>query len=291
MSLGLDINEWIKQDIVDILIAQDKPYRVNQMANFRPFVEVAKESNCRIFAAIQSPVPSITPQNMETIAMTRATASNYWAQDIDGLFLDRGWFSDWPYQAPFYEKLRELPFPHLMEPKDKFYHLLTGTGRGEEDIRLEITPTLPAILAEGKSALIDFTISDDLPKWDKVGRVYDVLLRIGISEVTELDQLSFKLNGKDLTKGNMRTINMMYRMGAPRNRQTSGYWFVFRPKRDQWPAKGENRLEISLVKRDPEVISTVSIGNIELETKYLMGRNFYRDDVDPDLGPYKTFVQ
>ena len=288
MSVGLDVREWIRQGIVDVLIAQDNSFRVNQMADFRPLVEAADGSSCRIFAAIQSILASTGLLSTETIEMCRATASNYWAQGIDGLFLDRGWFAEWPYTAPFYEKLRELPYPHLMDHKDKSYHVLTGPGRAAEETGLDSSPKLPAALEEGKPTRVDFTISDDLKRWDAVGRVHDVLLRVGLEGSTELDRLSFKLNGKELPKSCMRTINMLYRMSAPRNRRVSGYWFIFRPDRDLWPVRGQNSLEVTLLERDPDVTPPVRVGHVELETKYLMGKNYYHGDVDPDLGRWDT---
>ena len=79
--------------------------------------------------------------------MTRAAACNYWAQGIDGLYLAH-WFSYWPYEAPFYEKLRELPHPDVMAPKDKIYHIPTETGRYPRPVTEPgVTTHLPAALA------------------------------------------------------------------------------------------------------------------------------------------------
>ena len=286
-SVGLDLVEWIKQGTVDVLVAQDHSYRVNPMADFRPLVGAADGTSTRVFASIQSVVGRETSGlDSAPIEMTRATACNYWDQGIDGLFLDRGWFVDWPYGASFYETLRELPHPQLMTQKDKTYHVLTGPGR--VDVSGRQAPTkLPVTLEVGKPAVVDFTISDDLLRWDRVGRVHDVLLRVGMGGSTELDRFSFKLNGKELPEGSMRTINMMYRMSIPRNRRVGGYWFIFRPDRDYWPVKGKNILEVTLLERDPDVTPDVSIEHVELETKYLMGKNYYHGRVDPDLGSFR----
>ena len=109
-SLGLDVEEWIRQGLVDVLVVQDRPGVVNQMADFRPLVKAARGTGTRVVAAIHS-VVNTDRLDVETIEMLRATACNYWAQGVDGMYLDRGWFLDWPYEAPFYQKLRELPYP------------------------------------------------------------------------------------------------------------------------------------------------------------------------------------
>ncbi len=101
---------------------------------------------------------------------------------------------------------------------------------------------------------------------------------------TERDRFRFRLNGNDLPDSQLRRINEMYRMSAPRYRTGSGYWFVFRPDRALWPHEGLNTLEVFLLERDPGVTAQIYLRDVELEIKYLMGRSFHRID-DPDLGP------
>ena len=292
--MGLDIREWIRQGIVDVLIGQtfEFPELVNQNADFRPLVVAAKGSNCRIHAAIHSYLDS--DRLAETpIAMVRATACNYWAQGIDGLYLAH-WFANWPYQASFYEKLRELPDADIMAPKDKFYFITTTTGRyPQPESRPLLEPglhmQLPVELKLDQPASVDFSITDDLPRWNKVGRVYQVLLRARILETTELDRFQFRLNGGPLPDSALRKINEMYKMSAPRYRVT-GYWFVYQLDPAHWPKQGKNTFEVTLTRRDPEVTPPVTLRDVELEIKYLMGKNFHRGH-DPDLGSYEYSVE
>ena len=44
-SLGLAVEEWIRQGLVDVLVVQDRPGVVNQMADFRPLVKAARDRN------------------------------------------------------------------------------------------------------------------------------------------------------------------------------------------------------------------------------------------------------
>ena len=54
-----------------------------------------------------------------------------------------------------------------------------------------------------------------------------------------------------------------------------------------WPRQGSNLLEVTLTHRDPDLATGhVRLGDVELETKYLISRNFWTDD-DPDVGPYE----
>jgi hypothetical protein len=79
----------------------------------------------------------------------------------------------------------------------------------------------------------------------------------------------------------------MYRMSAPRYRTGSGYWFVFRLDCAHWPRRGSNRIEVELTKRDGAVLPPVVLRDVELEIRYLMGRNFHRTP-EEDLGPRES---
>ena len=287
LSVGLDPREWIRQGIVDVIIGQtfSGADLVDTLADFRPLVEAAKGSGCRIHAAIQSHLDS-DRLSEATISMVRATACNYWAQGVDGLYLAH-WFGNWPYPASFYEKLRELPNPDVMAPRDKFYLIPTGTGRyPAPSLGPGLTMQLPVNLQVGKPARLDLTISDDLPRWGRVGRVHEVLLRFRVTGATELDRLSFKLNGRELPGTLLRTINRMYLMSSPRYR-VGGYWFIYKLDSDHWPRQGHNTLEVTLNERDPDVTAQIELRDVELEVKYLMGKNYHRSFVDADLGPYE----
>ena len=112
----------------DVVIGQtfSGPELVDSTVDFRPLVEAAEGTNCRVHAAIQSHVDS-DRLGEASIEMVRATACNYWAQGVDGLYLAH-WFGNWPYQADFYEKLRELPHPEVMASQGQI--LLRSHGNG-----------------------------------------------------------------------------------------------------------------------------------------------------------------
>jgi hypothetical protein len=133
-------------------------------------------------------------------------------------------------------------------------------------------------------------ISDDLHAAHEEGRVHEVLLRIGLAQNTELDDVLFRLNECELPLDTCRRINQMYRMQAPRHRGGPTYWYVFRLGADAWPQRGENTLEVTLRHRDAAVVGTVSLRDVELEIHYLMGRSSPRGFVDADLGYYEHVV-
>ena len=286
-EVGIDIRTWLQEGLVDVVVGQTfgSPELLDSMADFRPLVELAKGTPCRVHAALQSHVDS-DRLGEATIELIRAAACNYWAQGVDGLYLSN-WFGNWPYGPSFYEKLRELPYPEVMAPKDKYYHVPTETVRYPKPVTEPgITMELPARLELNKITSVRFAISDDLPRWDMVARLYEVLLRIRIMNITETDRFCFQINGVDLPDKNLRIINQMYRMKAPRYRTGSGYWFIYRLDQSHWPKKGDNTLEVTLFRRNSYLVPDVYIRDVELEIKYLMGKHFHRGQ-DGDLGAYE----
>ena len=278
---------WIDAGIADVIIGQNYsiPQLIDPMADFTDLVNLAKGKDCRIHAALQSHLDS-DRLSEAPIEMIRATASNYWRQGIDGLYLAH-WFNNWPYEASFYEKLREVAHPDIMETKDKFYSIATSTGRyTEPDLEPGLEMQLPVEMEEGSTANLEMDISDDLGLWDKTGRVHQVILRIRIEATTELDEYEFILNGNKLSEKELRKLNRMYVMSAPRYRRT-GYWYVFTLGKENWPVKGKNQITINMKKRDDGVIPLPKVLDVELEIKYLMGKNYHRDYVDAELGPYE----
>lgn len=285
MQAGLDVEAWLKEGIVDVLIGQaySGPELLDSMVDFRPLVAAAQGSGCRVHAALQSHIDSDRLAEA-SIEMLRAAACNYWAQGVDGLYLAH-WFGNWPYEASFYEKLREVMHPEVMAPKDKIYFLSTETGRypGPEP-GPGMGRQLPAPLDAGDRVKLDLDISDDVRRWHKAGRVHEVLLRIRVANCTERDRLDFSLNGRPLPPESRRRINQLYRMSTPRYRTGSCYWFIFRLEGRHLPRQGANRLQITLQKRDPAALPQLYVRDVELDIRYLMGKAFHRPD-DPDLGP------
>ena len=286
MAVGMDVRGWIDDGIVDVIIGDGAVGdTMNQMADFRGLVEAAEGSDCRVHVSLQHRVDSDRVGDA-TIEMVRAAAGNYWAQGIEGIYISRGWFYNYPYDGTFYEKIREIPQPDVMAPKDKYYRIPTiGDGPKPESGPGSVMQ-LPATLEVGTPTSIDFVINDDLPRWDDVGRVHEVLLRIRITDTTELDRIAFKLNGEALPDSALRIINQMFWMSGPR-RTAQGYWFVYTLDRDSWPRRGANTLQITLLERDADVTPPVVVQDVELETKYLMGKHFRRGHDDPALGPFE----
>ena len=285
-SIGLDVREWIDQGIVDVVVGNtfQGPEIVDPMTDYGPLVEAAQRTNVRVIAGIHSLVSSDRMRH-GSVEVLRGVATNYWAQGVDGLYVAY-WHGMWPYSDDFYAKLRELPHPDVMATKSKVYYVPTQADRVEPDgLEPGLVMHLPAAMELNEPVSVDIRISDDLPRWGDAGRVDEVLLRIRVIDSTELDQYTVKLNGIELPDSLCRTINTQYgktsRYGKPR-----AYFYIYRLDREHWPVRGMNTVEVTLVERDSDAAPGRVLHDVEIETRYLMGKRFYRDVEDPDLGPY-----
>ena len=284
---GMDLRAWIDAGIVDVLVPENRGV-IDPSADFREILEAAEGSSCRVHGTLDHTVDS-DRLSRATIEITRATATNYWRQGIDGLYLTQ-WFTTWPYDANFYEKLREVTDPEVMAPRDKYYYVPTAGARRLRDPEpVGVSWRLPMKLEQGRTSTIRFSVSDDLKRWAAVGRVHEVLLRIRITGSTEIDKFRFEFNGEELPDRLQRKINAMYTLGAPRFR-VGGYWFIYKLEPENWPVQGKNEVAVSLVHLDEAVTQQPTLNDVELETKYLKGKNFHRAFVDADLGPYDCAV-
>ena len=282
-AVGMDVREWIRRGIVDIVtgVNYDVPNIMDQTLDLSPLVAAARGSKTRVLADLYMEVASDRRMDAST-EQVRAGACNYWAQDVDGLFLDM-WFLYWPYDATFYEKLREMPHPDIMSPKDKSYFVPTALGV-ERKPQLEIGPgrQLPRLLYLNRPETVRWRVSDDLARWHKKGRVHEVLLRVRLTNAVESDRVHFKINGKRLPETLLRKINNVYKMRSPRYR-VFGYWYVFKLDQEHWPIQGINELEVTVTHRDADIVPQLTVRDVELDIKYLMGRNFHRAD-DVEIG-------
>ena len=164
---------------MDVIIGQTRSSSesIDPTVNLRPLVEAASNTMCRVHASVHSRVGS-DRLGQATIEIMRATASNYWAQGIDGLYLAH-WFGNWPYDSKFYEKLREIPYPEVMAAKDKSYYVPTEMDRYPVPTDgIDPPSQLPVDLEIGELVNIVLPVSDELARWDVSQRVHEVLLRM-----------------------------------------------------------------------------------------------------------------
>ena len=90
---------WLGEGLVDALVGDTfaTPENVNSNLDVSELVAAARDTPCRVYAAVHALVDS-DRLGQAAPEMIRACAHNAWQQGVDGLYLAH-WFGMWPYEA------------------------------------------------------------------------------------------------------------------------------------------------------------------------------------------------
>ena len=188
--------------------------------------------------------------------MMRAAAANYWERGADGMCT---WFLQWPLGDTERSILTELGDPELAKESDKHY-VLARRGKTLEGIDYK-TP-LPVEIASSDTGTrhgIPFYLADDIQ--GAGDRIRQIRLKINIRDLVSEDRLSMLLNGQSLS--NETCLRDYGGAIAP----YVGQWLEFQLENVR-PRQGANLLEISLDRRAGELVSPLSVDEVEIVVEY-----------------------
>ena len=261
LAKGLDVRAWLSEGLVDYLVPM---FYVDMILDpdmpIDWLVKASHDADVSVYGMLQPYVRDegtgapervyATPENM------RAAAANFWARGVDGLYT---WFMRWPLGDAQRSTLSELGDPDLIKEADKHYVL---RRRSEPATELGYDAALPVEIPssdEGKRHGIWFYFSDDLE--GAADRVRQVRLRLRIRDLVSADELSVLLNGQSLAD---ETCLRSY--GDPFG-PYSAQWLDFHLK-DVRPRKGQNLLEIGLVRRPEGLKGQLAVEDVEVIVEY-----------------------
>ena len=187
--IGLDAEEWVREGLVDILIAGGGfiPFEMP----IASFVGLANESSSRVFGCFEGLRPLLDKEAL------RAVATRYWAHGVDGLYFFNYYSmpSDWKKNF-----LSELVDPSAMVEKNKQYQI-DSSGRSEPTSQLGFSfsnaipkAQLPVCLREtpsGCGLVLFIDLSDDI----KVNSPDRCILGFNFESMINEQLLSLSFNG------------------------------------------------------------------------------------------------
>ena len=187
-KIGLDVRAWLDDRLINLLTIGggyrpfDYPYE--------EFAEAAHAGDCQLYA---------TYNNIKREEVTRAWAQTAWKGGVDGLYV----FNWGAYLSTDPQPLlSEIGDPDLIARKSKQYDFKSHTSSetltgiywvppGPLPLTLDVTPA-------DDELQVSLKVADDLEAAKADGTITEVILKIELSDLTPLDQLSFKLNGQQL---------------------------------------------------------------------------------------------
>ena len=221
-SLGLDLERWLQEDLIDILIAGEM-----QLSPWEETVALGHKYGVPVYPCIR---PAIASRRgvASTAESYRAMAMNIWNSGADGVYT----FNMFKTRDRLY---RELGDPATLQKLDKVYRLNpVGFSMAQQYFNVDpflrvpvLSPRHPSPLKAGQPAEISFPVGDDVLWGESEGIRADVKLRLQVEKLTGSRDLAVKINGAALGKSAL----------------TSG-WLQYQVE-PKLVKKGTNRIEIT----------------------------------------------
>ena len=285
-DLGYDVPLWVSEGLVDGLICQPGLTQgpVDQDPDLSGAVALTNGTQCRVLSSFQNVLGRQLKQ-YATPAMIWAAAANAYAQGADGFGIgDAHWTPNgWPWTHDEYQTLRLLGHPDMLATADKLYRVRSetqGVTKGA-DWAPGVAPSLPQTLVEGEPVEVRLRISDELEKWDGLGRVESVQLRIRVIGIEpSLNDLRIELNGQPLPDSMLDIEDLNYRLISTGAVGPYGQVYKYQLPLAYYPKPGHNTVRITLVKRDPNIENLFEVYDVDCDIRYRLHRHFGREPID-----------
>ncbi len=271
LSMGLDVETWIKEDSINYVVGQDpcvltdtdpKPRWMPDAANaagatayYRPPRRVYDE---------RTGLPSIEMYN----ALGQTLCWDGWAGLYHG-------YLPWPFSEREYQILREGAYPEVHARRDKRYLLQPREG---ELGKPTTTPErqLPLELKEGETASTKIWVADDIESAKKDGEMRKPILTLRFSFFCIEDDIEFRFNGRvlpwaDAEITDERALTTQVSLAGSMHIQAplgmSAHWFRYKLELEDLK-RGENILEIETKGLAKTAGFIRSLNGVEVQTRY-----------------------
>ena len=272
--IGLDAEVWIKEGLIDILIAGGGfiPFEMP----IAEFVEAAKGTDCQVCGCFEALRPFVDEE------LLRAAAARYWRAGVDGIYLFN-YFSmsnEWRRSV-----LAQMADPDTLVLTDKLYEL-DYSDRDRPTSQLwysfrnaipfvQLPVTLDKTLAE-RGAILRMDIADDMETVTADGTLLKCILVLGFEDIMDGDEIEVGLN----------QVSVPWKSG----KIPSNGWSRREYERNQYPAtlkevalegdsiefqiaspplkQGVNELEVRLVKSASERTQPVVLKGVRFSITY-----------------------
>ncbi len=274
--IGLDAGAWIKEGLVDLLIAGGG-FRPFEMP-IREFVEAARGTSCKVYGCFEALAGILDEEKL------RAIAQRYWDAGVDGLYLFNYYSLSNQWKR---EVLGKLADPAILSRLDKRYELDQSSRERPTSqlgfsfrnaIPLAQLPVLLAPTQSDRGAILRLDIADDLDGARADDALGNCTLGLNFERLAPDDDLEIKLNQTPIPWSSGRTSSNTWT-------QTS-----YDPEWNKHPSKlsenvvegdhidfdldgtllkkGINELEIRLIKADASPAEPLLLKDVRMSIRY-----------------------
>ena len=252
LDIGLDVESWLADGSIDLVVGQIPHDLLDTGVSDGQWL--ADAANAAGASAYLRPGYRLNDlrAKIANIEMFRAFSHTIQDQGFAGMYLG---YLPWPFAEAEYRLLREMAYPEMTARLNKRYYVPP-----REELQTYVRPDtrlLPIALEEGVTERIPISVADDVDSAIADGESREAELTLAFQQFCVEDEVALSLNGTDLT---IERSNIY----EPSRGQ---YWL-------RWlldPAtirKGENVLEIGIVKREPTAGFARTLTGVEIHLRY-----------------------
>ena len=219
-AMGLDIEHWINDGLVDTLLVMplDGGFESNT-AGLREFVAAARGTAVKVVAGFNS------QGEHNTREVTNAGAANAYASGADGVYF--GTYYPMPKRYPYDDdalgRLRFLGRPEILAHKDKSFRL-GPSGNSDSGAQYGVKGQLPACPEPGKTGPeITIDVFDDLEAKAELGGLWRCELRVMLQNMVHHDRIQLLWNGVEVPEASMRIADWTYHIRPRPEHAALGY--------------------------------------------------------------------
>lgn len=276
-SMGMDLETWIKEGLVDAVIAvQVVGGFENDTSGLREIVSLARGTEVKVLAGMESTDPHQCSRKV-----VRAAAANAYAAGVQGTFFHTYYPMPqrYPYDDEVIGNLRFMGYPDLLAHKDKVFRL----GIAERPHRAPsygLKEQLPVELKQGQSTgEIALEVCDDIADKATLGELWRCELRVFLQHLTYEDQIRLVWNGEEIAAANYRRADWTYQLRPRPDFAVNGYRLHVDLKNlERLPVSGINTIRFEVLRKDAQLTHAITVADVQLVVDYLPHRNALRDD-------------
>ncbi|MCH2210583.1 MAG: hypothetical protein MK110_04735 [Fuerstiella sp.] len=274
MHVGLDVRTWIKEGLVDILIAGGGfiPFDMP----FEDFVATARGTNCQIYGGMEF----LRFRNAPTsdVEIERGIASRFWNAGADGLQLFNYFAQPTAWKKNL---LNEIGHPDQLATLDKRFQMDTRrfnppwNGHGAAFSTAIPAVQLPVTLLQtstDKGPALHLHVADDLQSARENGTLVGTELGLYFDNLTSGDEIEVHLNGQRLKDGQRNQVDLISFWNKGQ-RKDGGRFLNGTVVFDSAPlVQGTNLLEVRLLKHPENLAVPLKLALVEAAVRYGTGR-------------------
>ena len=277
--VGFEVPTWVSRKLVDGLVCLTT-YRsmLDQDMDLAAAVKLTRGTECRVLAGFEGNLG----RQLESSApapMIWAAAANAYGRGADGFGICEGMWAPngWPWVSEDYQTLRLLGHPDLLGTANKIYRA-RSLARGstlQEGIFPMTGPILPHESVKENPWMCRCSLADDIARWHALERVSAVRLRVRFSNFEPaLNDVRVEFNGRLLPESILRKIDIHFHVVRAGAINPYGYVYEYLLTPELHPKRGDNRVKVTLVKRDPKQKLPFEVYDVDCSIDYRLHRHF-----------------